>query len=469
MVLLPRISDKGVKCLDTPLCGSIDKKLYYMLLFVLGASMLFPEYIAPLFVFILYIYFIIHFKHTGRNAKLGDMGKAILAYLSFMLVSAAWSKTHMASMLIALLGLGCFLTYIMVANVINTKEKLKNAITAINISAGIIGLIATIEIVSFHIAKKTGTHIILPNPLFYSINDRVFDLMPVEIINNKYKSRASATFDNPLILATYLVLTTPFCAFGSVYFRHSRNRKISRACLVFAISGLVCTFSRGAYIAVGMSIVIMLISNKRIFKKLFPFVLALAIAIPLGVTLRYKHSNGDFLASNSHRIDIWKYSFDMFIHHPIFGLGCGTDNVHTLLRDTYGIDRSHTHNLFLQIIVEGGLVGAAFAAAVVVIIAKRLFGLYKHKEQRYRPFAVTYTASFTGFLVISMFEYTLQSAKEMMIFFMVLGLIEATARMETDSMQFADDELFTYVEITEKDLEEDEEEKAKKHNKKGAL
>ena len=452
--------------MDTPLCGHTDKKLYGALIFILGASMLFPEYIAPLFVFGLYIYFIIHFKKTGRNAKLGDMGKAIFTYLTYMLISSVWSNTHRSSFLIAMLGLGCYLIYIMVANVVNTKDKLKFAITAINISAGVIGLIATLEIVSLHLAKKTGVDFVIPNPLFYHINDRVFEYLPVEIINKPYRSRASATFDNPLILATYLVITTPFCAFGSVYFRHSRNRKISRACLVFAISGIVCTFSRGAYIAVGMSVLIMLISNKRIFRKLFPFVLILAIAIPLGLTLRYQHSSGDFLASNNNRIDIWQYSFDMFIHHPIIGLGCGTDNIHTLLRDTYGIDRSHTHNLFLQMIVEGGIVGAIFAVSVVVIIGKRLFGLYAHKEFRYRPFAILYTASITGFIVISMFEFTLQSAKEMMIFFILLGMIEATARMETDSLQLADDERFTYQEITEQDLEEDEQEKLNKHNKK---
>ena len=452
--------------MNTSLCGATDKKLYGWLLFILGASMLFPEYIAPLFVFGLYIYYIIHFKKTGRNAKLGDMGKAIFAYLLYMLVSAAWSRSHWSSFLIAMLELGCFLTYILVANTVNTKEKLKTAITAVNISAGIIGLIATAEIVSMLIAKRTDVKLVVPNPLFFNINDFVFDYLPVEVVNKPYRARASATFDNPLILATYLVLTTPLCAFGSVYFKHSRNRKISRACLVFAISGIVCTFSRGAYIAVGMSILIMLISNRRIFKKLFPFVFILAIAIPLGVTLRYRSSNGDFLASNSHRIDIWRYCFDMFQHHPVIGLGCGTDNIHTLLRDAYGIDRSHAHNLFLQMLVEGGIVGMIFALAVIIIIGKRLYGLYTHKELRYRPFAVTYTASITGFIVISMFEYTLQSAKEMMIFFIVLGLIEATARMETDSLQLADDELFTYEEITDKDLEEDEDEKAHKQAKK---
>ena len=453
--------------LDTPLCGKVDRKLFYMLTFVIGASMLFPEYIAPLFVFALYIYFIIHFKKTGRNAKLGDIGKAVFAYLVYQLVSCLWSKSRNASFWIAMLALGCFLTYILVANVVNTKDKLKYAIGALSVSAGIIGLIATLEIITFNIAHHTGTHLVIPNPLFFDINDWVFkEFMPLEIINKPYRSRASATFDNPLILATYLVIATPFCAFASVYFKKSKSRKICRACLVFAIAGIFCTFSRGAYIAVGMSIIIMLISNKRIFRKLFPFVLILAIAIPIGLTLRHHSSTEDFLASNSHRIEIWRYSFDMFIHHPLFGLGSGTDNIHTLLRDTYGIDRSHTHNLFLQILVEGGIAGAIIAGYIIYVISKRIYGLYTHKENRYRPFAVMYTASMIGFIVISMFEYTLQSAKEMMMFMIMLGMIEATGRMETDSLQLASDEVFTYTEITEQDLEEDEEEKKVKHDKK---
>lgn len=441
--------------------GKTDKKLFEGLLITLGFSMLTPEYIAPFFVFGLYIYFIIHFKRTGRNAKLGDMGKIFFSYTGYMLLSSVWSKTHLASVLIALLWMGCFLTYILIGNTVNTKEKLKNAITAINVSAGIIGLIAIIEIVTYNLSKYYGWNHALANPLFYEFNTKVFQLLPVKIINDPYSSRASATFDNPLILATYLIISTPFCAFGTVFFKHSRNRRISRICLLFALGGVVCTFSRGAYIAVGISIIVMLISNKRIFRKLLPFVLVMAIAVPLGLSLRYINSNGDFLASTNHRIDIWKYSIDMFIHHPVFGLGCGTDNIHTLMRDTYGLDRAHTHNLFLQVIVEGGIVGAAFVGVFIWKVVQVLTRLFREKEGRYRPYAVLYTSCLLGFITISMFEFTLQSAKEMMMFFTLLGLIEATYRMLTNQLQLAEDDFLDYQEITSDDYEEAPEKKKK--------
>ena len=441
------------------ICGKTDRKLFFGLVIIIGLSMLVPEYIAPPLLFAIYIYFIIHFKKTGRNAKLGELGKIIFIYTIYMLISSLWSKSTLSSVLISLLWMGCFLSYVIVANVINTKEKLKAAIVSINISAGIIGLIAIVEIVSYNLAKIYGWDFTIANPLFFEYNDKVFKMLPVEIINKPYSSRASATFDNPLILATYLVITTPLCAFGSVYFKHSRNRKISRICLSFAIGGLICTFSRGAYIAVALSITIMLISNRRVFKKLFPFVLFLAFAIPLAMSLRYMHSNGDFLASNNNRMDIWTYSFDMFLHHPLFGLGAGTDNIHTLLKDAYGLNRAHTHNLFLQIIVEGGIIGAVFLILVIRVLVKNIYCLFSQKEYRYRPYAIVYTASIVGFIGISMFEFTLQSAKEMMIFFFFLGLIEATLRMETDHLQLADDDFIVYEEITEEDFEEAIEEK----------
>ena len=86
-----------------------DKKLFGWLLVIIGASFILPEYIAPLFVFFFYIPFLIHFKKTGRNAKIGNLGKTFMAYMCYMLISGIWSKTHILSSLIGLLWMGCFL------------------------------------------------------------------------------------------------------------------------------------------------------------------------------------------------------------------------------------------------------------------------------------------------------------------------------------------------------------------------
>lgn len=442
-----------------------DKKIFTWLLTIIGISFILPEYIAPLFVFFFYIPFLKHFKKTGRNAKIGDLGKAFMAYMCYMIVSGIWSGTHLLSSLIGLLWMGCFLFYIESANIINTKDKLKNAIFALNISSGVMGLIATLEFATYNLTKYVdGFNFTISNPLYYQLNDWVFNLFPFEIINSQYPSRAAATFDNPLILATFLIITTPFCAFSSVYFKHSKHRKLSRVCFVFSLLGILCTESRGAYIAIALSIVTLLISSKKIFKKLLPFMFVLAIGIPLTIALRYKNnsSGNEFLASNNNRLAIWRVCADLFTEHPIIGMGAGTENIHQEIIQRIGINRSHAHNLFLEIATEGGIIGVIFVIAIITIFAKNLFKLFHLKNNAYRPYAVLYTSSIIGFITMSLYEHTLQSPKEMMIFFLFLGFAEATLRMAEGTIQLSADEVNMFEDFSAQDYITDEEEQQEK-------
>lgn len=442
-----------------------DKKIFTWLLTIIGVSFILPEYIAPLFVFFFYIPFLRHFKKTGRNAKIGNLGKAFMAYMCYMIVSGIWSGTHLLSSLIGLLWMGCFLFYIESANIINTKDKLKNAIFALNISSGVIGIIATLEFATYNLTKYVdGFNFTISNPLYYQLNDWVFNLFPFEIINSQYPSRSAATFDNPLILATFLIITTPFCAFSSVYFKHSKHRKLSRACFAFSLLGILCTESRGAYIAIALSIVTLLISSRKIFKKLLPFMFVLAIGIPLTIALRYKNnsSGNEFLASNNNRLAIWRVCADLFTEHPIIGMGAGTENIHQEILQRIGINRSHAHNLFLEIATEGGIIGVILVIAIIVVFAKNLFKLFYLKNNAYRPYAVLYTSSIIGFITMSLYEHTLQSPKEMMVFFLFLGFAEATLRMAEGTIQLSADEVNMFEDFSAQDYITDEEEQQEK-------
>ena len=419
-----------------------DRRLFALLLITLSVSFVFPEYIAPLFVFFLYIYFIIHFKKTGRNARLGDLGKAFFAYMCYMIISGIWSNTHILSVLIGLLWMGCFLGYIMVANTVNTEEKLKNAFTAINISAGITGAIGIAEFVTYNLTKHTKWfNFIVANPLYYNFNDKVFDLLSFDVVNNVYPSRATSTFDNPLILATFLVMATPFGVFGMIYFKEKIHRAISTLCLLLTLGGLLCTESRGAYIAVALTVFTLLISNKKVFKKLIPFVIILAVGLPAILFIRFKNSPpGDLFTSNQSRLSIWRESFKIFTEHPIIGLGAGTENIHQLLINRLHVDRAHTHNLFLQVAVEGGIIGIAFVVAIIVVIIKNLKKLFNNENGNNRIYAITYISAFVGFITMSVFEHTLQTPKEMMTFCFLLGFLEASLRIAENTVQLADDE-----------------------------
>lgn len=437
-----------------------DRKLFLGLIITLGVSMLMPEYIAPIFVFVLYIVFMRTFKKSGRNAKMGDLGKVFFVYTVYMLVSSIWSKAHLMSALVSLLWMGCLLTYILIANTVNTEDKIKSAITAMNISAGIIGLMAILGIITYNLFMHCDWYKrewLFPNPFYWELNDKVFDLLPIDIINYKFRSRASATFDNPLILATYLVIATPFCAFGSVFFEKGKHRKISRVCLLFALGGLVCTSSRGSFIAIGVAILIMILSSKKSLKKLAPFLIILAAAVPMALFLRFKNTKStDFLESDSQRFHIWQSCLDMFFKHPIFGLGAGTENIHQSLINDYNIQRTHAHNLFLEMLVEGGIIGGIFVIAIIVITAKNIYKICTLKDRKYKNYGILYTACLVGFVIMSVFEFTLQSAKELMIFFMLLGFTEATYRMATDTVQLASDEIAEQYEVVPDEIKEKE-------------
>ena len=417
-----------------------EKKLFSGLIITLGISMLMPEFIAPFFIFGLYIHFMKQFKATNRKAKMKDIGKVFFAYTIFMAASAIWSSEHLMSFLIGMLWMGCMLGYILLANIITTEDKLKNAITALNISTGIIGLISILEFSTYNLTKNfEWFNFLFPNPFYWHLNKYIFDIIPIDIINYIFASRSSATFDNPLILSTYLVTAIPFCAFGSVYFKQSKHRKINRICLVLGIGGLVGTSSRAGFIAVALSIFIMLFSNKKILKKMWFILVALVVGLPIGLLTRYKNlSFADFLNSDSQRIGIWKSCFDMWLHKPILGLGAGTEPIHQQLLNNYDIPRTHAHNLFLEMLVEGGIIGGAFVIAIIALIVKSLVKILKLKNGKYRAYGITYIASLIAFTVASMTEFTLQSAKELMMMFFLLGFIEATRRLAMDENQTID-------------------------------
>ena len=87
-----------------------------------------------------------------------------------------------------------------------------------------------------------------------------------------------------------------------------------------------------------------------------------------------------------------------------------------------------------------------------------MFKLFYLKNNAYRPYAVLYTSSIIGFIAMSLYEHTLQSPKEMMIFFVLLGFTEATLRMAEGTIQLSPDEENIFEDFTEQDYITDEDE-----------
>ncbi|MFI5205359.1 MAG: O-antigen ligase family protein [Candidatus Paceibacterales bacterium] len=198
--------------------------------------------------------------------------------------------------------------------------------------------------------------------------------------------------------------------------------------------------------------------QKHLAKKyLWPFIIifALFLASPfINIGLNYLRVNQfheNFLSraesiydvndvSNSGRIAIWKSSLKFALYHP---LGVGFSNFivsldpqatskdyETLSNEVnarYNLPQKYisAHNLYLQILVETGVLGLGIFLMFLFSVARYLWNFIKHHEKR-EDFLVYFVAQALLMLVwimaAAVFDVTLLNDKVLMFFFIDLGL-----------------------------------------------
>jgi putative inorganic carbon (hco3(-)) transporter len=199
-------------------------------------------------------------------------------------------------------------------------------------------------------------------------------------------SRTWGTFDEskreggPLALQSN-ELAAFLAQFGMFFWgfgQFMKRKKVKMLCYGLAaltLFGTMYTFSRGAYVAVLFSVLVLaVVKDRKLLLVLAAFLLTWQTIVPVAVTQRVnmtENANGILEASAQERVDLWQQSKQMFLNSPIVGTGYATfqlgqhvDN----LRDT--------HNWYIKVLVETGLIGGLLAFVLLgqmVLAAFRLF------------------------------------------------------------------------------------------------
>lgn len=404
-----------------------DKIPWILTLVTVGAIAILPEYLALISILIAFPFFKMNFSQNKKKMKMGLSGKTMLSMCGYMMISALWSKTASFSLLIAFMWIGMFLCMVLAANIVNSEERLQKILYVTAIVAGIAGLIGILQIAFRYIGLA------FPNPFWSFVTDKVMDIVPLNIVYKKFPTRAASTFDNPLTLATYLLITTPIGIHLTFTMKEKKEKIISAVSTFFMLGGIACTFSRGAYIALAVSIAVFAFEGKKVALKVIPALGGIGALGGIFVYVRYLTNIKDMTKSNVNRLKIWEACGNIFQQKPIFGHGAGNQNVMNLMKSEFGLNHPHAHNLYLEIMCEIGIVGLILLFAVLFLSAKSLWGVYK-SGGKWRSIAVALASSAVGFLIMSFTEYTLQTPRELMIFMMLLGLIEAVRRIHKQSV-----------------------------------
>ena len=355
---------------------------------------------------------------VGKRAFSVRLADVMVIFLGALLlfggiITSGGSKSTSAAIMYTVLILGYFL----VVNLMNTKEWLDRCIAAVAIPSGIIAAIGILGYATVSMPAKW-----IDTEMFADIG-----------------SRAVSTFDNPNMLATYLLMTAPFI------WVYLRRREISVSGRIIALVGgaasvtcMVLTWSRGGWLGMITAALIFLLINYRYVLKYF---IVAGLLSPVWVMLLPNNVINPFtsignLADSStyYRIYTWKGTLKLLAEHFVGGIGVG----HSAFSQIYPLYAyvgteitMHSHNLFLELAVEIGIMGLLVFLIAVFMISQRGFGCIKHhSSDRSAVTAVSAAiAGIAGALVHGMVDHIWYNYRVFFMFWIVAAIVCAFANV----------------------------------------
>ncbi len=154
-----------------------------------------------------------------------------------------------------------------------------------------------------------------------------------------------------------------FWAFA-LYLKRRKLKLFSYGTAAFTLLACMYCFSRAAYLAIVACVVVLgILKDRKLIVLAAVFLLFWQVVLPAAVTERINmtHSeDGQLEASAQERVDLWTNAEQTILHYPLFGTGFATFQ--------YGehVDNlKDTHNWYVKVLVETGIVGLVFALALL--------------------------------------------------------------------------------------------------------
>jgi len=374
-------------------------------------------FLAGLIIFVTICYFL-KLIRGKRTLKFEIIDVSIFIFLLLTILGGIFSVSRETSIRPALLYSCFILGYFLVVNLIRTSEWVKRCIVSLTFSAFIVALYGIYENF-FGMVEQTWQD----EELFEDIRGRVV-----------------STFENPNVLAEYLIMILPLMI-AIFLFSKKINQKLVFL-MMTGVSGLclIFTWSRGAWLGflIGMLLFLLIYHRKSMILLLGGLISLplLPVVLPQNIIDRFLSIGNIQDTSTSYRVNIWRAVIEMIKDNFSSGIGIG-EGAFTVVYPKYslaGIESApHSHNLFLQIIVEIGIFGLIIFLAAMIIYMQNNFSLYKKLGDniKYTETKLLSAAGFCGIvsvLIQGMTDYIWYNYRVFFVFWLVVALTIAVRR-----------------------------------------
>lgn len=200
---------------------------------------------------------------------------------------------------------------------------------------------------------------------------------------NTIGRRAVGTLENPNMFGEYLILIIPV-AVSMFIGRGEGLRKLSSfVCIGIMGVCLILTWSRGAWLGLIFAALLFLFMwHRRSMWLVLAGVASIPILptiLPASIVSRFTSIGNLADSSTSYRMYIWRATVEMIGDNPLSGIGIGEgawDRIYPLY-SYLGIEAApHSHNLYLQIWLELGVMGILIFLAFLFLLYQSGFTMF---------------------------------------------------------------------------------------------
>ncbi len=351
------------------------------------------------------------------------LGLMVLLMLVVYLFASATSFSPIKSVQIWAVYFAFMIFYFVIINTIKTKEQLWGILTVFVLSGFVVCLYGIFQYVfDWNISQAW-----MDEEMFEDIKMRIY-----------------STLENPNVLGEFILLVLPV-SISLMWTKKEWLSKIFYLCLsvVMAVA-LILTFSRGCWIGLIFSAAIFI---TFVAGKLWGLALialpVIPMVLPESIINRFM-SIGDMKdSSTSYRVYIWMGTLLMLKDFWLTGIGPGSE-AFTQVYPFYSysaIVAPHAHNLFLQIMVESGIIGILLFLFLIFMFIKKLICGYQYggKGNCNSVVIVGIASAVLGFLIQGLFDNCFYNYRVFMIFWSVIALGIAAVNVARNEFSLKED------------------------------
>lgn len=388
--------------LERPIAG-----LYLLVFLAPLAPTMAMAGLAMLTLFSLMIYSI---THRGFVWRRDGMGLLLFSFVLIYLLCATTSFARAKSLQIWAIYAVFIAAYFLVTNLITAKHQLWHLLVVFVIS----GFLVCLYGIAQYLFGWDTAQAWMDEEMFQDIKMRIY-----------------STLENPNVLGEYILLVLP-AAIGLMWVVKKPLARLTYAGIAAVmLLALILTFSRGCWIGLLLAAAVFITFAAG---KLWGLALIapplLPAVLPQSILNRFTSIGNMEDSSTSYRVYIWMGTLAMIRDFWISGIGMGAE-AFTQVYPFYsynGIVAPHSHNLFLQILVESGVVGIVVFLLVLVLFFKKAMVGYQIGGGKGKPLSTlvcALCAGVCGFLIQGMFDNCFYNYRVMLIFWLTLGIAMA--------------------------------------------